>query len=263
MISKDRIGIFVASTGIDDSEELLSFIKKRTDLIQIWTMDPTLTHLKKTTIKEDVVLREVAQGYIRISSLGGYMDWTIPENNQDRKAEFFRLINSCPKFHTNIVCTEAGRTFTDRNDPIAWQTLIQSMRALCDHAEKNSVYIALELGKLDLVFYPEEYTRLKEEVGSSTLKINFDPANLVRGQLDPIEVLEQLVDDVVHVHVKDANSDRMCPLTKGDVDFLRLIEILEGNGYKGSYIIEQEHNDANRKDAIAEDFERFLDLLYH
>jgi sugar phosphate isomerase/epimerase len=129
-------------------------------------------------------------------------------------------------------------------------------------AEKNNVVIALELGRLDLVFYVEEFRRLQDEVGSSVLKINFDPANLIKGRLDPIAVAKELVDDVVHVHMKDANRDRMCPLTKGDVDFIRMIEILEANGYQGNYVLEQEHTEVDRTRAVAEDFENLMNLLY-
>ena len=89
----------------------------------------------------------------------------------------------------------------------------------------------------------------------------FDPANLIRGNFDPCDVLEELKNDVVQVHVKDANKDGMCPLTRGDVDFLSMIEILEGNGYAGNYIVEQEHAQVNRKAAVAKDFDNFLGIL--
>ncbi len=102
MIEKNRIGILTTSVGIQNSKECLEFIKQRTDLIQAWTLDPDLAHESQIGMEKNVIIQEVNQGTLRVSSLSGYVDWTDPVKNQNRREAFKRLIDECALFNSDF-----------------------------------------------------------------------------------------------------------------------------------------------------------------
>jgi len=86
-----------------------------------------------------------------------------------------------------------------------------------------------------------------------------DTGHLAIGGQDPAEFARQAADRVGHVHLKDVNldlapgllrreysimqgvqRDLFTPLGQGDVPIAEVIEILEGAGYRGWYVIEQD-----------------------
>jgi sugar phosphate isomerase/epimerase len=258
MINKERIGFFIPSMGNISTNKCLEFVKKRGGLIQAWTLSNELAHESKDGMPYDIIKRETMSGNLRVSSFSGYMDWTEASENESRIAEFQQIIKQCVKCGSKIICTETGRNFINRNDKKAWDVLTHSMKIICLIAEKKDISIAIEMGRNDLVFGVDNFKKLQDKVRSNALKINFDPANLRRGDLDPITVLQELKDDVVQFHLKDADKDGMKPLTEGDVDFASLIKILENNNFDGNYIIEQEYEAVNMFDAIKNDYNMFV-----
>ncbi|KKR03707.1 MAG: Xylose isomerase domain protein TIM barrel [Candidatus Uhrbacteria bacterium GW2011_GWF2_39_13] len=255
MVLKERIGFFLPSLGFTNPSDSIDFVKKRGGLVQAWTISAILAHEQKYGIPFDFLKKKFCSGRLKISSLSGYMDWTDENKNHQRKEEFKRIVNQCAELKTDIICTETGRNFSERNDEKAWFILTKSIRELCRFAETKNVRIAIEMGRRDLVFGIAAFKKLQDTVGCNNLKINFDPANLFRGGLNPVDVLEELKGDIVQVHLKDADKNGMSPLTKGNVDFLRIFDILENNGYKGNYIIEQEYVDKRMHERVNNDYE--------
>ena len=86
-----------------------------------------------------------------------------------------------------------------------------------------------------------------------------DTGHLLIGGMQPLELLEQAADRVAHVHLKDVrtsvsrtvsggDSDYMgavqaglyAPLGTGDLDIAAIVGALEGAGYQGWYVLEQD-----------------------
>lgn len=261
MINKNRIGIFTPSTKIESSAESLDFIINHGGLIQGWTLSPELAHEMKPGMDFEFIRKAVADGKLIVSSLSGYMDWTESDFNHKRRQEFKRIVDQCATCNTNIVCTETGRNFSAREtDHKAWKLLADSVTELCDYAAGKNCCIAIEMGRRDLIFGVEYFRKLQEMTGESNLKINFDPANLQLGGIDPVETAKRLLDDIVQVHLKDADK-RMRPLGQGTVDFKSFVNILESNGYQGNYIIEAEYQTNNPAQGISDDFNAAVKLL--
>jgi sugar phosphate isomerase/epimerase len=261
MINKNRIGIFTPSTKIESTAESLDFIINHGRLIQGWTLSPELAHEIKPGMDYACIRQAVAEGKLRVSSLSGYMDWTEKNGNRQRRDEFKRIVDQCAACNTNIICTETGRNFTNRdNDPQAWELLADSLSELCDYAAEKNCCIAVEMGRRDLIFGVEYFKKLQEMTGKSNLKINFDPANLQLGEIDPLAAAGQLLGDIVQVHLKDADK-RMRPLGQGAVDFKTLANVLENNGYQGNYIIETEYQTDDPAQGVSDDFNVAVKLL--
>ena len=82
----------------------------------------------------------------------------------------------------------------------------------------------------------------------STLKVNFDPANMLLYDMgDPIHAVEILAGRIRSVHLKDAqrptvpgNWGQEVPLGEGQVDIPRFLRTLQAVGYTGPLMIERE-----------------------
>ena len=108
--------------------------------------------------------------------------------------------------------------------------------------------------------------RTLDELKSPSLKVNFDPANMLLYDMgDPIRAVEILGPDIRSVHVKDAwrpkaagQWGREVSLGEGEVDIKRFVLALKKIGYKGPLIVEREVGDqAGRLRDVA----RGLDFL--
>ena len=90
-----------------------------------------------------------------------------------------------------------------------------------------------------------------DELDHPSAKVNFDPANmLLYDKGDPIEAVQILGKDIVHVHVKDAKRPTTpgawgeeVPLGAGDVGMQAFLDALSEVGYEGALAIEREVGD--------------------
>jgi inosose dehydratase len=93
----------------------------------------------------------------------------------------------------------------------------------------------------------------------SEMGLCLDTGHLTIGGSDPVEVARLAGGRVNHVHLKDVDRELAVklaareldfkeatqkgafrPLGEGDVDVGRLLEVLEGEGYSGWYVLEQD-----------------------
>ena len=81
--------------------------------------------------------------------------------------------------------------------------------------------------------------RFIEDVGSDAVKVNYDPANMLR--YDPVEGVTLLREYIVHTHAKDRDPETKTPTVgKGAVPWKAYIDDLKGIGYEGWYALEDE-----------------------
>ena len=111
-------------------------------------------------------------------------------------------------------------------------------------AADRGVILAFETGQ-----ERAELLRLTlDELKSSQLKVNFDPANMLLYNMgDPIEAVKILGPDIRSVHVKDAIRPKVegkwgteMPLGRGEVDIPRFIAALKAVEYRGPLLVERE-----------------------
>ena len=165
---------------------------------------------------------------------------------------------------------EAGRA--DVHD-----VLLQNFSLAAAEAEKRDLVLVLEnVGPL--AGYSDEAAALIREAASERIRINFDTANPLLADEDPIVALKTLLPYTVYVHFKDFVTDknpgsaeivekyperiqisrsgvRMNGITagEGEVPLERLISILGNAGYDGIVSVEYESD--------AEPFKATLDSL--
>lgn len=80
--------------------------------------------------------------------------------------------------------------------------------------------------------------RMKNYLGDDFHMV-FDIKQSIRSGYNPFEFLDEMKNDIVHVHLSDNTPDTDCmPPGRGNFDFKRLFNTLDGVGYNGDYVIE-------------------------
>jgi sugar phosphate isomerase/epimerase len=121
---------------------------------------------------------------------------------------------------------------------------LDTLAKVSDLGKAKGVSVGFETGQetADLL------RRTLDELKCPTLKVNFDPANmLLYDKGDPLRAVEILGPDIRSVHVKDANRPKApgtwgeeVPLGKGQVNIRQFVKTLQKVGYKGPLCIERE-----------------------
>lgn len=143
------------------------------------------------------------------------------------------------------------------SDEDAFKRLEDRILQLLEVAEKNKVIMALEPhGTFSLT--KEGLHRILSISDSPYLGINYDAANIRRAGFvetrdgvavwrslgegaGEADVLESVVDRVVHFHAKDMDLNKNCvALGEGIVELEKCIEVLKKHGYEGAVSLETE-----------------------
>lgn len=67
----------------------------------------------------------------------------------------------------------------------------------------------------------------------------FDIKQAVRSGYDPFEIVDEMKNEIVHLHLSDNSADGDClPPGRGTFDFERLFDTMNGAGYQGNAVIE-------------------------
>lgn len=156
----------------------------------------------------------------------------------------------------------------------AFREQIELWTPIFDVFDECGVKFALEVHPTEIAFdYYTTQRLLKEFQYRPTLGINFDPSHLIWQGVDPVVFLRDFIDHVYHVHMKDAyvNLDgrngilgshltfgdmrrgwNFVSLGHGDVDFDKIIRVLNEAGYEGPLSVEWEDSGMDRMYGAAE-----------
>ncbi len=126
----------------------------------------------------------------------------------------------------------------------ARKPFLDTLAQVADLAKGAGVTVAFETGQESAALLRATLDDLK----APTLKVNFDPANmLLYDKDDPLKVLDLLAPDIRSVHLKDANRPRVkgtwgeeVPLGRGQTDTRAFVKALKRVGYRGPLCIERE-----------------------
>ncbi|NLE60291.1 MAG: sugar phosphate isomerase/epimerase [Planctomycetes bacterium] len=189
-----------------------------------------------------------AQAGVKISALSSHADLLDPEFGV---AYARRGIRYAREVGTNVVqITENMYPAKWVDEKTAYEIMGVNLRAISETCEENGVYLGVEqhgpyTSKI------KHMTRLLELVDSPWIRCNFDCGNTFLSGEDPYEMLEAVIDKVVHVHAKDisvkqADAERGkvtgtavgCDCGDGVIDWKRLVGRLKKAGFKGVLSVE-------------------------
>lgn len=137
-----------------------------------------------------------------------------------------------------------------------WETLLRSLDRISDAAASHGLLATLHPHVGTMVETGAETDRV---LAGSRIALCLDTGHLVIGGGDPVRVAVEHPERVGHVHLKDVRLDlaeqvqrgeltytegvakgMYVPLGAGDVDVAEIVRSLEGAGYTGWYVLEQD-----------------------
>jgi len=137
--------------------------------------------------------------------------------------------------------------FLDPEDEQNMQKLIDRMKAIADKAAENDIMVLLETGQETA----EELSTFLERLNHPAVGINFDPANIILyDKGSPIDALKTLLENVKHLHIKDAKRTKTpgtwgeeVPWSTGEVNSSEFLNTLKQTGFSGTLAVEREAGD--------------------
>jgi inosose dehydratase len=137
-----------------------------------------------------------------------------------------------------------------------WAVLLSTVDRLRSYAETSGLLATLHPHVGTAVEDRASVMRLLE---SSDIPLCLDTGHLLIGGTDPVELVASAPDRIAHVHLKDVRASVAAtvsagdtsyigavraglyvPLGDGDVDIATIVRALEGAGYTGWYVLEQD-----------------------
>ena len=197
-------------------------------------------------------------GFLGVSALGSHRELISDERSV---ADLSRALEWCGEAGVPIVITGEGRMPEGMSEEHAIGILSERLPALAEVAARSRVKIALEdhgsisLGSLDGL------PRILEIVDSEWVVVNFDTANIHRGDYvgtthegyawkldhaqgyDEVELLRRVASRVGHLHIKDVVGRDAVALGRGDIDLMGCLGVLKDTGFKGVLSYETEGNE--------------------
>jgi inosose dehydratase len=160
---------------------------------------------------------------------------------------------------TIVFSADSGQTGYDSRpalDDEGWATLLRNLDRLAARAAERGVRGVLHPHVGTMVEKPDEVRRVLDGSG---IALCLDTGHLLIGGTDPAELTRQVPGRIAHTHLKDVD-DRFAtrvqagaltyteavregmyrPLGSGDVDVAAIVSSLEGHGYDGWYVLEQD-----------------------
>jgi inosose dehydratase len=161
--------------------------------------------------------------------------------------------------NTLVLAADTGLTGYDERVALEedqWKTLLTNLDRIADAAREHGITATLHPHVGTVIEKEPEVARVLE---SSRIPLCLDTGHLLIGGSDPAKLAREVPERIAHTHLKDVNADlarsvqngQMSytaavkagiyrPLGAGDVDIAGIVSSLEGAGYSGWYVMEQD-----------------------
>jgi inosose dehydratase len=196
-----------------------------------------------------------------LSAVGGFLPVLLHDPGHDPLPEVDAFIDGCLACGAGMVVL-AAFTGTDGYDERptldddGWATMLGNLDRIRERAHERGVEASLHPHIGTMVETGEETERV---LAGSEVGLCIDTGHLMVGGADPVALTATYPDRVVHVHLKDVDGalaqqvvdgslafgdavrkGMFRPLGHGDVDIAAMVSTLEGAGYQGWYVLEQD-----------------------
>ncbi|MFH2069346.1 MAG: sugar phosphate isomerase/epimerase family protein [Candidatus Omnitrophota bacterium] len=234
-----KVGAFLGSFRLGVKKGLDKCRELKLDGIEMSDI-PGEVAIERLTGTEIKGLKDLIDSYgLTLNStcgdLGGH-EFTDESDVEERINRTKKIMNNTRALGCSIVQTHIGTIPKDRGSK-PWKVMQYAMDILGAYGDKIGCCLATETG-------PEEPALMKEfldQVKHNSIKVNYDPANLVMKDFDQIGGVSILHKYIVQTHAKDGKTNNgEVPLGEGDVVFPEYLKALDKIGFRGFHIIERE-----------------------
>jgi inosose dehydratase len=196
-----------------------------------------------------------------LQAVGGFVPVVLHDASHDPMGEVDTFIDACLATGAGVVVLAAatgvdGYDARPELDDVQWKTLLTNLDRIADHAAERGVIAVVHPHIGTLVESAEDVQRV---VDGSHIGFCIDTGHLAAAGADPVAITLANLDRVKHVHLKDVDTAKAAKvvakevtfsdavadgmwqvLGEGDVDIRAMIEALDGAGYNGWYVLEQD-----------------------
>lgn len=198
---------------------------------------------------------------LRLRTVGGFLPVVLYDAERDPLPEVDAFVDDALVTDAEVVVLAAatGRDGYDVRPELTgtqWATLLANLDRLHAHVRSRGMTAALHPHVGTLVQNGREVRRI---VDGSGVPLTLDTGHLLAGGSDPAELARRWPERIAHVHLKDVDGAAAArvaagelafsdgvrhgmfrPLGEGDVDVAGIVDALEGAGYQGWYVLEQD-----------------------
>ncbi len=126
----------------------------------------------------------------------------------------------------------------------AWRWFLGAVERTSHYAESLGIGFGIEAIAGHVFYCVDDYHHIRRDLPGLPIRVNFDPSHLEVQNENPRRVIDELGDQIVHVHLKDGKGTfpdfQFPPLGEGTIDFTSLAGGLKALGYEGALSIEYE-----------------------
>ena len=196
-----------------------------------------------------------------LGAVGGFHVAVLHDPGHDPIPGVDAFIDECLAAKAGVVVLaagtgQAGYDARPELDETGWQALLTNLDRIADHAASRGVEASLHPHMGTMIESGAETLRVLE---GSHIGLCVDTGHLAAAGSDPGAIVAASPARVRHVHLKDVDSalagrvvdgsltfadavrdGLFVPLGSGSVDVTGIVDILEGAGYQGWYVLEQD-----------------------
>lgn len=196
--------------------------------------------------------REIVEANIPLNMVTTYPDFTHPDHLQ-REREFDFLVHDialASALGANFLRITAGQAHPGVSEVNGIEWVVDNFKKAAPIGVKYGIDLLFEdhskPGAWDYIDFsnpPHIFLEIARQIKDTSIKINFDTANiLVAGEDQTLEVLEKVIDQVKTIHVAETgNKGKMdpVPLGKGIVPFHEIFAYLKSRQFDGWLCLEE------------------------
>lgn len=170
-------------------------------------------------------------------SLSGHSDLTTRAGLEDG----LLAVDLCERMGIAIMNTAIGGHYSETEDEAAF---MGNIHTLADYAAARDIRLGIEIHG-EITKSGEAAIPVLERIGRPNVLINYDTANVdFYGGVKAVDDLPKALPKLVHVHLKDKRGEGKVwdfpAVGEGDVDFARVLAILDKGGFTGPLSVEIE-----------------------
>lgn len=196
-----------------------------------------------------------------LQAVGGFVPALLHESAHDPLPAVDRELDGfvATGANTLVVAAVSGLDGYDTRpelDAANWRVLFGNLDRIMARAGERGVNAVLHPHVGTMIEQSDEVERI---LAGSNMPLCLDTGHLLIGGTDPVELAKAVPERITHTHLKDVDlsfarrvqsgevsyTDAVRdgiyrPLGAGDIDIAGIIDLLEANGYRGWYTMEQD-----------------------
>jgi protein FrlC len=152
-----------------------------------------------------------------------------------------RCIDLAAALGAKNLSTEPGGPLEGMDRDGATELFLEGLLAVTEHARENKVRILVEPEPGLLIENSRQFLELFKHLDSEVFGLNFDVGHFFCVGEDPAALVHELKDVIHHFHLEDIDASRRhhhLLLGDGAIDLPRVLESIDGSGYRGFVTVE-------------------------